>query len=111
MTTNTPPLTPAGHRYVAGIYEQLVDAGMHLGQIQGALARKGITRTPGQIEYDLETRYGFAGYCARHPATPRLTFAQLDAIEEAKVTKTASRAYAEAKASRQSKQSNRVVPG
>jgi len=110
MTTNTPPLTPAGHRYVAGIYEQLVDAGMHLGQIQGALARKGITRTPGQIEYDLETLYGFAGYCASHPATPRLTFAQHAKLEAAKAIKT-RRVHVRGAVRRKAEQSNRVVSG
>lgn len=85
MTTT---LTPAGHRYIAGIYEGYVDRGMDVGQIRAALAGSGITRTPGQVEYDLEQRYGFTGYCVCHPAPAPLTFAQIDEAEEIKVAKT-----------------------
>lgn len=82
-------LPPTAHAYLASLYESYVDRGLDVGQIRAELAKAGIRRTPGQTEYDLEHRYGFSGYAARNPAPQVLTYAELDAIEEAKVSKPA----------------------
>lgn len=80
-------LTPAGHRYIASLYEKFVDKGLHLAQIKAELTRKGIKRNLSQIEYDLDTRYQFHGYAASHPAPAELTYAQLDALEHSKASR------------------------
>lgn len=79
-------LTPAD-KYIASLYERFVDKGLHLAQIKDELAYKGIKRNLFQIAYDLDTRYGFCGYAASHPAPAVLTYAQLDAIEDVKTAK------------------------
>jgi hypothetical protein len=82
-------LTPAGHKYIAGLYETFVDKGFNLAQIRQALAENGIKRNLHQVEYDLDHRYSFTGYAASHPAPPALTYGELDALEEAKACKPA----------------------
>jgi hypothetical protein len=92
MTTE---LTPAGHRYIASLYASYVGSGLNLAEIRAAFKRIGVGRNLFQIEYDLEHRYNFAGYAAKHPAPAPMTFAELDAIEQAKATKTPRRIYAQ----------------
>jgi hypothetical protein len=87
MTDNT--LTPAGHAYIARLYEGFVDRGLDVGQIGKELVSAGIRRTEGQVVYDLEERYAFAGYAAAHPAKRTPTWDELNAIEEAKAAKPA----------------------
>lgn len=85
MTTNDLPAT--AHAYLMGRYEFCVDKGLDVDQIRKELAKNGIRRTEGQVVFDLEHRYGFSGYAASHPAPARMTFAELDAIEDAKTAK------------------------
>lgn len=87
MTTNELPAS--AHTYIAGLYESYVDKGLNVAQIRTELAKAGIRRTPGQVAYDLEDRYGFAQYADTHPAPRQLTYAELDALEAAKAAKPA----------------------
>lgn len=87
MTDNS--LTPAGHAYIARLYEGFVDKRYNVAQIKTGLSKAGIRRTVGQVEFDLTYRYGFTGYAERHPAPPVLTRTELHAIEEAKASKPA----------------------
>jgi hypothetical protein len=80
-------LTPAGHAYLARLYESFVDRGLNVADIRKELFANGIRRSLRDVEFDLEHRYSFAGYAASHPAPPVLTYAELDAIEEAKSKK------------------------
>lgn len=80
MTT----MTPAAHRYIAGLYETFIDKGLDLEDIRRALLTHGIKRNLYQIEFDLSERYGFYNYAASHQPAPRLTLAQLQANEEDK---------------------------
>lgn len=82
-------LPPTAHAYIEGLYQGFVDKGLRVDQIKSALAANGIRRTLGQVVYDLDSRYSFSGYAATHPAAPRLTYAELDALEEAKASKPA----------------------
>lgn len=82
-------LTKAAHDYIARLYELFIDKGLNLEEIRLALAQHGIKRNLYQIEFDLDHRYSFAGYAAKHPAPPRLTLAQLDELEQAKANKPA----------------------
>jgi hypothetical protein len=44
----------AASRYVAAQYERCIDAGLNLGEIQNALATRGINRASFQIVDDIE---------------------------------------------------------
>lgn len=83
----TNQLTPAGFKYLASLYEACIDRGMHLGEIKDHLHQKGVTVSPSQIVYHLDNVFAFPGYAASHPAPPKLTYAELDALEEAKASK------------------------
>lgn len=77
MTT----MTPAAHRYIAGLYECFIDKGLDLEEIRLALRQHGIKRNIYQIEFDLNERYCFAGYAASHQPAPRQTLAELKTKE------------------------------
>lgn len=64
--------------YVAGLYEQAVDAGYDVHAIGQYLADKGISRTPGQLRYDMDILYGFDGYYDSHPAPAVQDVAAMD---------------------------------
>ena len=64
--------------YVAGLYEQAVDAGYDVHAIRQHLADKGVARTPGQLRHDLDTVYGFHGYYDSHPAPAVQDVAAMD---------------------------------
>lgn len=85
MTT----MTPAAHRYLAGLYEVFVDKGLDLEEIRLALLTHGIKRNLYQVEFDLTERYCFHNYAATHQPTPlpRLTLAELQAKEALDVSK------------------------
>lgn len=87
MTINDLPAT--AHTYIASLYESYVDKGLDLAQIRTELAKSGIKRTLGQVVHDLDSRYSFTGYAASHPAPRRLTFAEIDALEEVKASRPA----------------------
>ena len=60
----------AAQKYVAGLYEQAVDAGLDLNEMMKYLFDRGIKRTPYRLEYELETVFSFFGYVASHPLKP-----------------------------------------
>jgi len=70
-------LTPAD-KYIASKYERAVGKQLNLEAIRLYLLSHGIKRTPGQVVFDLDERYGFYGYAASHPAAPKLTYAEID---------------------------------
>jgi len=74
-------MTPAAHRYIAGLYECFIDKGLDLEEITLALAQHGIKRNIYQVEFDISQRYCFAGYAESHQPAPRLTLAELKAKE------------------------------
>ncbi len=76
---NMTNLTPAGFRYLAGLYESCIDAGMDVGAIYAHLTRKGVSVTRAEVIHHLDHVFKFHGYAATHPAKPVLTFAQADA--------------------------------
>lgn len=87
MIVTPTPLPPNAHIYLAKLYAGMVSKNLDLEQMRVALAKDGIKRNISQLTFDLEERYGFPGYAAQNPAPPRLTFAQLDKIEQAKAKK------------------------
>lgn len=77
MTPNT--LGRAAFIHVGQIYEQAIDAGMHLGEIQQHLSRHGIAKPMLAIHNDLNNLYCFYNYADQHPAPPVVTYAEADA--------------------------------
>lgn len=71
-------MTPA-ERYVATRYEEAVAQQLDVEAIRLFLLSEGIPRTPGQVVYDLDERFGFYGYAASHPAPAKRTYAEIDA--------------------------------
>lgn len=74
MTT----LTAAAFKYVGGLYETAVDAGMHLAEIQEHLRAHGINKSLWQVRNDLNNVFGFPSYADAHTAPPRPDVAELD---------------------------------
>lgn len=72
-------LTPAGFRFLGGLYEQAVDKGLNVAEIQDYLRMKGINKPLITIKYELDELFCFHGYAAAHPAPPALTLGQIDA--------------------------------
>lgn len=65
-------------RYLAGLYERAVDAGLDVGAIRSHLAAHGVLRSPVQVVDDLTHTYGFYGYATSHPAPPPPDIAAVD---------------------------------
>jgi len=76
-TTNT--LSEAVFLHVGEIYEQAVDAGMHLGDVQRHLGSRGIHKPMLAIKNDLNNLYCFYNYADTHPAPPLISYAEADA--------------------------------
>lgn len=76
---NMTNLTPAGFRYLAGLYESCIDAEMDVAAIYAYLTRKGVSVTRAEVIHHLDHVFKFHGYASTHPAKPVLTFAQADA--------------------------------
>ena len=76
---NMTNLTPAGFRYLAGLYESCIDAEMDVGAIHAHLTRKGVSVTRAEVVHHLDHVFKFDGYAKAHPAKPILTYAQADA--------------------------------
>lgn len=76
---NMTNLTPAGFRYLAGLYEGCIDAGMDVGAIFAHLTSKGVSVTRAEVIHHLDHVFKFHQYAATHPAKPVLTYAQADA--------------------------------
>jgi len=91
-------LSRAAFIYLGEIYEQAIDAGMHLGDVQRHLSKHGIHKPMLAIKNDLNNLYCFYGYVDEHPAPPLQTYAQADAELQKPGRKIAE-------------QSNRVVNG
>jgi hypothetical protein len=68
----------ASQKYLAGLYEQAVDADLDTDQIRRYLLGKGVVKTPGQVAYELEHIYGFLGYANSHPPKPVISAAEWD---------------------------------
>lgn len=71
-------MTPAD-KYIASKYETAIGMRLDLEAIRLYLLSLGIKRTPAQVVFDLDERYGFYGYAASNPAPRRLTYAEIDA--------------------------------
>lgn len=80
MTVPTLPLSPVGFAYMGDIYEEAVDAGLNLIEIQAHLSKRGIHKGLMAIRYDLDHVFSFAGYAASHPAPAYQTLAEIDAV-------------------------------
>ena len=78
-TSKGEAMTPA-FKYVAGIYETAVDAGMNVAEIQAHLRENGIVRSLWQVRNDLNNVFGFTGFADAHTAPPRPDVAELDRI-------------------------------
>lgn len=76
---NMTNLTPAGFRYLGGLYESCIDAGMDVGAIFAHLTRKGVSVTRAEVVHHLDHVFKFHRYAETHPAKPILTYAQADA--------------------------------
>lgn len=66
-------------KFLAAKYETAVSQQLDVDAIRLFLLSEGIPRTPGQVVFDLDERFGFYGYAASHPAAPKLTYAEIDA--------------------------------
>lgn len=94
MTPTT--LAEAAFIHVGAIYEDAIDAGMHLGEVQQHLGKHGIHKPMLAIKNELNNLYCFYGYADSHPEPRVMSYAEVDAVL--------------AKSGRRSgKQSNRVV--
>ena len=80
MPLPTLPLSPVGFAYLGDVYEQAVDAGLNLTEIQAHLSKRGIHKGLMAIRYDLDHVFSFAGYAASHPAPAYQTLAEIDAV-------------------------------
>ena len=72
-------LTPA-ETYVATQYEAAVDQQLNVDALRLFLLEQGIRKTPAQVAWELEEKYGFLGYASRHPAPQRPDTRMLDAL-------------------------------
>jgi hypothetical protein len=79
MTVPILPLSPVGFAYLGDIYEEAVDAGLNITEIQAHLSKRGIHKGLMAIRYDLDHVFSFAGYAASHPAPAYKTLAEIDA--------------------------------
>ena len=68
----------AAQRYVARLYEEAVDADLDVDEVRRYLLERGVVRTPGQVAYELEHIYCFAGYVDSHPAIPMMSVRDYD---------------------------------
>lgn len=73
-------LPPAAFKYLGKIYEECVDEGMNLREIQCTLARKGAGRSLYQVKHDLDHVFRFTGYAASHPAPAIQSMAEFDRL-------------------------------
>ncbi|MBB6135985.1 hypothetical protein HD842_004162 [Massilia aurea] len=80
MPLPTLPLSPVGFAYLGDVYEQAVDAGLNLTEIQAHLSKRGIHKGLMAIRYDLDHVFSFSGYAASHPAPAYQTLAEIDAV-------------------------------
>lgn len=80
MPLPTLPLSPVGFAYMGDIYEEAVDAGLNLIEIQAHLSKRGIHKGLMAIRYDLDHVFSFAGYAASHPAPAYQSLAEIDAV-------------------------------
>lgn len=71
--------TPA-ETYVATQYEAAVDQQLDVEALRLFLLEHGIKRTPAQVAWELEEKYGFLGYASRYPAPAKPDTRMLDAI-------------------------------
>jgi len=76
---NTTNLSQAVFLHVGEIYEQAVDAGMHLGDVQRHLGSHGIHKPMLAIKNELNNLYCFYGYADSHPAPRVMSYAEVDA--------------------------------
>ena len=72
-------LTPA-ETYVATQYESAVDQRLDVEALRLFLLEQGIKRTPAQVAWELEEKYGFLGYASRYPAPAKPDTGMLDAL-------------------------------
>jgi hypothetical protein len=77
---NTTNLSQAVFLHVGEIYEQAVDAGMHLGDVQRHLGSHGIHKPMLAIKNELNNLYCFYGYADSHPAPRVMSYAEVDAV-------------------------------
>lgn len=71
--------TPA-ETYVATQYEAAVDQQLDVEALRLFLLEHGIKRTPAQVAWELEEKYGFLGYVSRNPAPAKADTRALDAL-------------------------------
>ena len=71
--------TPA-ETYVATQYEAAVDQQLDIDALRLFLLEHGIKRTPAQVAWELEEKYGFLGYVSRNPAPAKADTRALDAL-------------------------------
>jgi len=71
--------TPA-ETYVATQYEAAVDQQLDIEALRLFLLEHGIKRTPAQVAWELEEKYGFLGYVSRNPAPAKPDTRALDAL-------------------------------
>lgn len=71
--------TPA-ETYVATQYEAAVDQQLDVEALRLFLLEHGIKRTPAQVAWELEEKYGFYGYASRNPAPAKPDTKALDAV-------------------------------
>lgn len=65
----------AQQKYLAGLYEQCIDADMDTNEIRRYLLEKGVVRTPGTVAWELEHVFCFTGYADSHPPKPVICLA------------------------------------
>lgn len=71
--------TPA-ETYVATQYEAAVDQQLDIEAMRLFLLEQGIKRSPAQVAWELEEKYGFYGYASRYPAPAKPDTRALDAL-------------------------------
>ena len=72
-------LTRSAFNFLGGIYEEAVDRGYNVVEIQAHLSRRGIHKSVAAVKHDLDNVFQFHQYAATHPAPPIQTYAQIDA--------------------------------
>ena len=79
-TTNEGDAVTPTEQYVASKYEAGVDQQLDIDALRLFLLEQGIKRSPAQVAWELEEKYGFYGYASRYPAPAKPDTRALDAL-------------------------------
>jgi len=79
-TTNEGDAVTPAEQYVASKYEEAVDQQLDVDALRLFLLEQGIRKTPAQVAWELEEKYGFLGYASRYPAPAKPHTRMLDVL-------------------------------